>query len=48
MPGKDLPNVNGGAYGVFFVADPSYAPTDGGYANTDGNYPQVRRRCLGN
>ena len=38
-PGKDLPNANGGAYGVYFVADPSYSASDGGYGGST-DYPQ--------
>mmetsp|Transcript_103282 Transcript_103282/g.166496 ORF Transcript_103282/g.166496 Transcript_103282/m.166496 type:complete len:138 (+) Transcript_103282:38-451(+) len=36
---KDTPTTNGGMYGVYMVADPSYGTLDGGYGNST-NYPQ--------
>lgn len=36
---KDTPTTLGGAYGIYFVADPSYGESDGGFGNNTA-YPQ--------
>eukprot|EP00802_Teleaulax_amphioxeia_P028623 Tamp_30380.p1 GENE.Tamp_30380~~Tamp_30380.p1 ORF type:complete len:146 (+),score=32.41 Tamp_30380:23-439(+) len=43
---KDTPTTNGGMYGVYFVADPSYAASDGGFGNST-NYPQNGNYIVG-
>jgi hypothetical protein len=36
---KDTPTTNGGMFGVYSVADPSYSTGNGGFGNST-NYPQ--------
>merc|ERR1711939_211007 len=38
--GKDLPTTNGGMFGVYFVADPSYGASDGGFGGNTDAYEQ--------
>lgn len=35
-----MPTTNGGMYGVYLVADPSYGASDGGFGGNTASYPQ--------
>ena len=39
--GVGAPTTNGGAFGIYEIADPSYSPTDGGFAGYAQNMNSV-------